>query len=238
MKPDAFQVVRDFERAVADYTGAPYVVSVNSCSMAILLAVAWHLRTDPHAGYQDHGGYQRLRPEIDIPKRTYISVPMSIIHAGGRPTFRDEEWVGAYQLKPLPVWDSARWFSQGMYIGMPMRMCGDIMTMGTQVDRVISFAGSMVCTSHHWSKTLGIQQGGCILHDDPEADAWLRRSRFDGRTEGVAPKDDTFTQIGWHAYMSPEVAAEGLVRIQHLPRHNAPLPNDQYPDLSTMEIFR
>ena len=96
----------------------------------------------------------------------------------------------------------------------------------------------MVCTSHHWSKTLGIQQGGCILHDDPEADAWLRRARFDGRTEGVAPKDDNITQVGWHCYMSPEVAAESLVRLHFLPKHNASLPNDDYPDLSQMEIFR
>ena len=101
MKPDAFQVVRDFERAVADYTGAPYVVAVNSCSMAILLAVAWHLRgwvdDEPQAIFPDE---TPKLPAIEIPKRTYISVPMSIIHAGGRPTFRDEDWVGAYQLKP------------------------------------------------------------------------------------------------------------------------------------------
>jgi hypothetical protein len=62
----------------------------------------------------------------------------------------------------------------------------------------------MLCVSFHWSKTLGgVPQGGAILHDDEEADAWLRRARFDGRTEGVAPKDDTFTLIGWHCYMSP-----------------------------------
>jgi dTDP-4-amino-4,6-dideoxygalactose transaminase len=96
----------------------------------------------------------------------------------------------------------------------------------------------MVCVSFHWSKTLGIQQGGAILHDDPEADAWLRRARFDGRTEGVSPKLDSFTQIGWHCYMSPEVAAEGLMRLSLLPKHNEPLPNDDYPDLSEMEIFR
>lgn len=221
----AFQVVKDFERAVAEYTGAPHVVAVNSCSMAILLAVAWHLRN------QDMTLHGKPFPmPISLPKRTYVSVPMSIIHAGGRPVFRDEEWVGAYQLKPLPVWDSARYFTSALYKG----------TYATSGNMEWSrdCSGQMVCTSHHWSKTLGIQQGGCILHDDPEADAWLRRARFDGRTEGVAPKDDTFTQIGWHCYMSPEVAAEGLVRIQHLPRHNAPLPNDDYPDLSTMEIFR
>jgi hypothetical protein len=140
---------------------------------------------------------------------------MSIIHAGGIPTFRDEEWVGAYQLKPLPVWDCARRFTSGMYR-----------------------AGEMQCVSFHWSKILGIQQGGAILLDDPEAAAWLRRARFDGRTEGVAVKDDTFDFVGWHYYLSPEIAAEGLQRIGLIPKHNADLKNDDYPDLSTLEIFR
>lgn len=224
-----FQVVKDFEQAVAEYTGAPYCVAVSSCSMALLLAVAWHLRgwvdDEPQVLFPDE---TPKRPAIEIPKRTYVSVPMSIIHAGGRPTFRNEEWIGAYQLKPLPVWDSARWFTSYMY------------NHGAEwpTDTAPSYYHGMVCTSHHWSKTLGIQQGGCILHDNPEADAWLRRARFDGRSEGVAPKDDTFTQIGWHCYMSPEVAAAGIVRLANLPLHNAPLPNDQYPDLSTMEIFK
>lgn len=219
------QVTKDFERELCAYTGAPFAVAVNSCTMALLLACAYHFRRD----YILVGG--NARPAIEIPKRTYVGVPMSIIHAGGRPTFRDEDWIGAYQLKPLPVWDSARWFSGGMYpedtsTARPLTLPND------------SFHGAMVCVSFHWRKTLGIQQGGAILHDDPEADEWLRRARFDGRKEGVAPKDDTFPIVGWHCYMSPEVAAEGLVRLSFLPKHNDPLPNDDYPDLSQLEIFR
>lgn len=218
---DAFKVVRDFEAALCEYTGAPYAVTVNSCTMALLLVVAWHLqRINGHVEYRPtlHQESQRRHTwvNVEIPKRTYISVPQSIIHAGGRPTFRDEEWLGAYQLKPLPVWDSARRFTSGMYVGHM----------------------HMMCVSFHWNKTLGIQQGGAILHGDPSADVWLRRARFDGRTEGVAPNDDRFDMIGWHCYMSPEIAAEGLVRLSHLPRHNEPLPNDDYPDLSTMSIFK
>jgi hypothetical protein len=52
----------------------------------------------------------------------------------------------------------------------------------------------------------------------PEADAWLRRARFDGRTEGVAPKDDTFEQLGWHCYMSADVAAALLLKLHSLPQ--------------------
>ena len=65
----------------------------------------------------------------------------------------------------------------------------------------------------------------------------LRRARFDGRTEGLAPRDDDFI-LGWHCYMTPEVAAEGLMRLSLLPDHNDDLPNDDYPDLSTFEIFQ
>lgn len=35
-----FQVVKDFERALCEYTGAPYAVTTTSCTMALLLAVA------------------------------------------------------------------------------------------------------------------------------------------------------------------------------------------------------
>jgi dTDP-4-amino-4,6-dideoxygalactose transaminase len=210
-----FQVVRDFESALCDYTGAPYAVTTTSCTMALLLAVAWHLR---------ERRWQNIhfdRPAIEIPKRTYVSVPMSIIHADGRPTFRDEIWHGQYQLRPLPVWDAARWFTSGMY------EC-----------ETLSHAGQMQCVSFHTTKILGDTQGGAILHDYPEADQWLRRMRFDGRTEGVAPKDDTFREIGYHCYLSPDVAARLLHRLCVLPKHNAPLPNDDYPDLSQMEVFK
>ncbi|CAB4223468.1 DegT/DnrJ/EryC1/StrS aminotransferase [uncultured Caudovirales phage] len=223
-----FDVVRDFEQGVAEYTGAPYVVAVNSCTAALMLAVAWHLRGRDRKMTAMLTLADSKDMEIEIPKRTYLSVPMAVIHAGGRPTFRDEEWLGAYQLKPLPVWDSARLFTTGMYNH------GSIWPD----DTAPAFHHGMVCTSHHWSKTLGIQQGGCILHDNPEADAWLRRARFDGRTEGVAPNHDRITMVGWHCYMSPEVAAEGLVRLHHLPKHNEPLPNSEYPDLSQMDIFK
>jgi len=213
-----YQVVRDFEAALCAYTGAPFAVTTNSCTMALLLAVAWQ-RQGTRAEYDSFNG--EWTNGIEIPKRTYISVPMSIIHAGGRPTFRDEEWNGAYQLKPLPVWDSARWFSSGMY----------------STRQALSHS-PMMCLSFHASKTLGHSQGGAILHDNNEADAWLRRMRFDGRTEGVAPKNDNFREIGYHCYMSPDVAAALLLKLHSLPRHNAPMANDDYPELDKMEIFR
>lgn len=215
-----FNVVKDFEEALAEYTGAPYAVAVNSCTAALLLAVACSLTWDRRARL-GLPTIAQAKPEIEIPKRTYVGVPMSIIHAGGRPTFRDEDWRGAYRLDPLPVWDAARRMRRGMY---------------TETSRCVTDA--MVCVSFHWSKILGIEQGGAILCYDEYAADWLKRARFDGRREGVAPADDTFDMLGWHCYMSPEVAAAGLVRLARLPDWNEDLPNDPYPDLSTHEVFR
>ena len=193
-----YQVVADFESALVAYTGAKFAVTTTSCTMALLLACAYY-KVDM----------------VEIPKHTYCSVPMSIIHAGGKVKFRDMTWRGSYQLSPYPIWDSARRFTSGMYE-----------------------AGQFQCVSFHWNKILGIQQGGAILHDNGEADIWLRRARFDGRIEGVRPADDVFTIVGWHAYMSPEVAAQGIMRLALLPKHNNILPNDDYPDLSRFEVFR
>ena len=200
-----FQVVRDFEAALCEYTGAKYAVTVNSCTMALLLAVAWHMRGLEHDA-------DRV---ISIPRRTYVSVPQSIIHAGGIPVFRGEDWCGMYRLKPLPVWDSARYFTSGMHTPQQFE-----------------------CVSFHATKILGDSQGGAILHDDPGADAWLRRARFDGRTEGVPPAKDSFDMVGWHCYMSPDVAARLLHKLSVLPDYNPPLPNDDYPDLSLIEAFK
>ena len=201
----AYQVVKDFEQAVSEYTGAPYVVAVDSCTNAIFLCLKWW----------NNRGY---KGSITIPKKTYLSIPQQIIHAGFSVIFVDKEWSGLYQLEPFPIWDSARRFTNNMF-------------------EIVYGGYIFICTSHHWTKPLGIERGGCILHNDAEADTWFRRARFHGRTEGVPPKHDS-PIMGWNMMMLPSVAANGLVRLSHLPKDNPDLPNDDYPDLSQMELFK
>jgi len=196
-----YQVVREFEKAIAKYTGSRFAAAVNSATNALLLCCAY-LKVD----------------RVTIPKRTYVGVPMSIIHAGGQVRFVDNEfddsWKGMYQLKPYPIWDSALWLTSGMYL-----------------------KGQFVCLSLHWGKTLNLGQGGVILHDSQNAQKWFKKARFDGRTEGIPPKDDKFI-LGWHMMMSPRDAADALTRLRFLPKHNKPLPNDDYSDLSKCELFK
>lgn len=197
-------VTRQFEAALAEYTGAKYAVTTTSCTQAILMALAWYK-------HEVVAPFKCLR----MPDLSYVGVPASVKSAGFDVAFWNEDWQGEYQICPLPVWDSARRFTSGMY-----------------------HPGQMQCVSFHWSKILGLSQGGAILHDNDDADAWLRRARFDGRTEGVDAKDDQVTYPSWHAYLSPEVAAHGLMKLSLLPKHNADLPRSDYPDLSTLKAFQ
>lgn len=209
-KGNPHEVTRQFEAALCQYTGAKYAVTTTSCTMAIQIALAW-------CGRGHHADDWIVRGYVSMPRLSYVGVPAAVMNAGWLPEFRDEDWQGEYEFSGhvSAVWDSARRFTSGMFR-----------------------PGAMQCVSFHWSKLLGLSQGGAILHDNDEADAWLRRARFDGRTEGVDPKHDQVQFPSWHAYLSPEVAAHGLMKLSLLPKHNADLPRSDYPDLSTLEAFK
>ena len=99
-----YKITEDFEKALADYTGAPYVVTVDNQSNALFLALMYE-------GVKDM--------EITIPARTYPSVPCEIIHAGAKVKFKPvkgKTLKGAYPLEPTNVWDSALRFTADMYI--------------------------------------------------------------------------------------------------------------------------
>lgn len=196
-----YQVTKQFEQMLCDYTSAPYAVALNSGSAALMLSIKWAKSPWVKA--------------IEIPRRTYVSVPCAIVLAGCEVNWRDEEWSGVYQLKPLPVWDCARRFTSGMYR-----------------------AGQFQCVSFATNKIMGIEQGGAILHDDPKADIWFRKMRFDGRTEGVDPLADTFDVVGHHCIMLPSIAAQLVLKLHHLPKHNEDMPHYEYPDLSQQPAFR
>jgi len=104
LRVDAYQVVRDFEKAMADFTSAPYAVAVESCSAALFLSCLYCKVKDV--------------TEVVIPKYTYPSVPASIINAGGRVAFKIIDWqkTGHYELGNTAIMDSAKCLGKGMYI--------------------------------------------------------------------------------------------------------------------------
>jgi dTDP-4-amino-4,6-dideoxygalactose transaminase len=206
----AWDVVTEFENVLAEYTGAPYVVCVDSCTNALLLCF--------YRMWREHGS-----GIIVMPKYTYIGVAQSAINAGHHIQFTGNGWKGEYPIyfqwtdfKYDCVIDSAKRFKKRMY---PVKSDND------------------TCLSFHWQKHLPIGKGGAILTESEERADLYRRMRYDGRTPGVAPKDDTFIR-GFHCMMDPKDAAQGLLLMQYIPDYNEDLPCDDYPDLSTQEILK
>ena len=103
-----YKITEDFEKALSDYTGSPYVVTLDNMSNGLFLAL-----------YYEHKIKNKTEKIITIPSRTYPSVPCEIIHAGLKVGFEPVEGrtiKGAYQLKGSNVWDSALRFTADMYI--------------------------------------------------------------------------------------------------------------------------
>jgi len=198
MRHNPYKIVKMFEETVADYCGSKYAISTDSCTDSLLLCCE----------------YLKVK-DVTIPSKTYLSVPQSILHAGGTVNFRDYHWKGIYQLEPYPIWDAAKRFTSNMYI-----------------------PGTLMCLSFHVKKHLKIGKGGMILTDDLKAAAWLKRGRYEGRGEAMYHQDDIEIN-GWNAYMTPEQAARGLMLMQNYPEHNedqAEYP--EYRDLREFSLFK
>jgi len=201
-KHNPYKIVRMFEEEIAHYTGAPFAVSVDSCTNALFLACK----------------YLEVK-EVTIPSKTYLSVPMSIIHAGGEVVFNTSptanHWKGIYKLEPYPIYDSAKRLTSNMYI-----------------------PGSFMCLSFHIKKQLGIGKGGMILTDNEQAVEWFKKARYEGRSEKYY-KEDSIESYGWNMYMSPQEASQGLCLMQNYPEHNRDLDElNGYRDLTEFPIFK
>lgn len=103
MAEGVYKITEEFEKALSEYTRAPYVITVDNQSNALFLCLM----------------YENIKgKEITIPCRTYPSVPCAIIHAGGKVKFKPvegETLKGAYQLEGSKTWDSALRFTCDMY---------------------------------------------------------------------------------------------------------------------------
>ena len=113
-----YDITDEFERQLADYTGAKYAVAVDSQSNALFLClkrcanrVLWEFNPDENdvPARAVRVGVQKVM----IPSHTYPSVPCAVIHAGYKVEFEPNKasLKGAYRLKPTPIWDSALRFT-------------------------------------------------------------------------------------------------------------------------------
>jgi dTDP-4-amino-4,6-dideoxygalactose transaminase len=94
----SFQALFDFESALAEYTGAPYVVLTDGCTHAIELCMR-------------HDRVKQTR----FTAYTYLSVPMLMRHLDIEYEMVTEKWTGEYQFYGTRIWDSARRLERNMY---------------------------------------------------------------------------------------------------------------------------
>ena len=107
---------------LSEYTGAPYVVSTDSCTHAIELCFRYLMRNTP------------IKP-VTIPHRTYLSVPMVFHKLNIQYNIIDTEWHGEYNFGFTNVWDSARKLSNGMYRNGQMQCLSFGMTKPLEIGR-------------------------------------------------------------------------------------------------------
>jgi len=94
----SFKALFDFESALAEYTGAPYVVLTDGCTHALELCFR-------------HDQVKRTR----FTAYTYLSVPMLMHHLDIEYEMITEKWSGEYQFYGTRIWDSARRLEPNMY---------------------------------------------------------------------------------------------------------------------------
>jgi dTDP-4-amino-4,6-dideoxygalactose transaminase len=203
---DPREIIEIFENKVAEFAGSKYAVTTDCCSNGLFLCLK----------YLQHTKELLRNSVISIPKMTYVSVPMQIVHAGNRVEFEDLEWSGIYQMKPTRVWDGAVRWNKNMYVG----------------------DNSLQVVSFQIKKRIPIGKGGIILTDDKDAYEWLKLASYDGRDLKTPYTDSNhFKMIGYHMYMTPEDAARGIILMDSVPEYNEDTGNHTtYVDVSKIKF--
>lgn len=93
-----FDILFQFEKDLASYTGSPYVVVTDGCTHGIELVLR-HYRVK----------------KVEFTAYTYLSIPQTMLNLGIEFKLIDEQWQGEYQFHGTNIWDSARRLEPGMY---------------------------------------------------------------------------------------------------------------------------
>jgi dTDP-4-amino-4,6-dideoxygalactose transaminase len=100
----SFEKILDFERALADYTGAPYAIMTDCCTHAIELCMR-------------HDAVHRCM----FSAFTYLSIPMLMHRLKIDYQLVPEKWSGGYQFYGTRIYDYARNLQKGMYVPETMQ---------------------------------------------------------------------------------------------------------------------
>jgi dTDP-4-amino-4,6-dideoxygalactose transaminase len=197
----SFEIIKQFENEIAKFFGSPYAIAVDSCTHGIELCLRYTKET-----------------KINVPKRTYLSVPFLAEKMGLEREWRDEEWEDYYTVNygDKRIIDAAVLWKKNSYI-----------------------PNTFMCISFQYQKHLSLGRGGVILLDNEIDYLSLKKMSYDGRLPNVPWRDQDIDTVGFHYYMTPETAQLGLDKLQtaiDTPPRKWVVTD--WPDLTEMQIFK
>ena len=148
-----------------------------------------------------------------MPSHTYISVPFTLNKLCLNWSFNNTEWRDYYDITNTRIIDSAVYWEKGSYI-----------------------ENSLQCLSFQFKKPLNLGRGGAILCSSKDDYIELKKLAYDGRYGDKGWMTQDISTIGYHYYMTPETATEGLNKLNSAVSNKRWNYSD-YPDLSDFSVF-
>lgn len=196
-----FNTITEFENEIAKFFGAPYAVAVDCCTHGIELSLRY-----------------TGEKKINVPKRTYLSVPMLANKMGLELEWRDEEWEDYYTLNydDKRIIDAAVLWRKNSYI-----------------------PNTFMSISFQFQKHLSLGRGGMILCDNESDAKMLKKMSYDGRLPNTPWREQDIDTMGYHYYMTPETAQKGLDKLKSaIELEPKKWVVTDWPDLTQMKIFK
>ena len=196
-----FEIIKKFEDKIADFFGSKFAVAVDSCTHGIELCFKHTKET-----------------KINVPKRTYLSVPFLAEKMNLQRKWRDEEWEDYYILNygNKKIIDAAVLWRKDSYL-----------------------PNTFMCISFQYQKHLSLGRGGVILLDNEDDYLTLKKMSYDGRLPNIPWRDQDIETVGYHYYMTPETAKLGLDKLESaINTEPKKWVVTDWPDLTQMKIFK
>ena len=127
---------------------------------------------------------------IEVPKHTYLSIPFLAYKLNIELKWKDDNWRDYYYLTDTVI-DAAVLWKKDSYI-----------------------PGTYMNISFQYQKHLSLGRGGVILTDNKIAAEELKKMSYDGRLPNIPWAEQNIDLMGYHYYMTPETASDGIEKFK------------------------